>query len=87
MSTTFSRTTSLNGLAMVIAKRIKAIKDIAAEKGEQPKSGELAKQFLWICERSTLHGGPISTAEMCSLASDLVPAALENFRSPERLAA
>jgi hypothetical protein len=79
MSTTFSRTTSLGAFALVIAKRITAIKDIAAEKGEQPKSGELAKQFFWMCDRATLHGGPISTAEMGLLAS-MVPEALANFR-------
>jgi hypothetical protein len=87
MSTTYARTTSLDGLALVIARRIKAIKDLAAEKGEQPKDGELAKQFLWMCERSTLHGGAVSTAEMALLASELVPAALAKFRNPERIAA
>lgn len=86
MSTTFSRLTSLEGLAIVIAKRIKSIKDIASEKNGQPPAGELAKQFLWMCERATCQGGPVTTAEMALLASELVPAALQNFR-PERIAA
>jgi hypothetical protein len=79
MSTTGTRTqrtTSLNGLAMVIARRLQAIQDIAAEKNEQPKSGELARQFQIMCERFTLHGGPISTAEMALLASELIPVAI-----------
>jgi hypothetical protein len=78
-STTYSRNSSLEGLALVIAKRITAINDIAAEKGEQPKSGENAKQFLWMCERATLHGGAVSTAEMRLLGAELVPEALANF--------
>jgi hypothetical protein len=81
------RATSLNGLAKVIARRLQAIRDIAAERNERPPAGEIARQFQTMCERVTLYSGPISTAEMALLASELVPAALEQFRNPERLAA
>jgi creatinine amidohydrolase/Fe(II)-dependent formamide hydrolase-like protein len=72
---------------MVIARRLQAIRDIAAEKNEQLKSGELARQFQIMCERSALHGGPISTAEMALLASELVPEATARLHEPERIAA
>jgi hypothetical protein len=72
-TTTYSRNTGLEGLAMTIARRLQAMRGIAAEKGELPRPGDLAHQFRVMVERSTLHGGPISTSEMAALASDLIP--------------
>jgi hypothetical protein len=47
------RATSLNGLAKVIARRLKAIRDIAAAKSEDdPPAGELARQFQTMCKRA-----------------------------------
>jgi len=81
------RSMSLNGLAKVIARRLQAIRDIAAEKNEQPPAGELARQFQTMCERATLYNGPISTAEMQLRATKLVPEAAAWLQNPERLAA
>jgi hypothetical protein len=79
------RATSLNGLAKVIARRLQAIRDIAAEKGEEPPAGEIARQFQTMCERATLYSGPISTAEMQLLATKLVPEPTAWLQNPERL--
>jgi hypothetical protein len=81
------RSMSLNGLAKVIARRLQAIRDIAAEKGEQPPAGEISRQFQTMCEWATLYGGPISTAEVQLLATKLVPEATAWLQNPERLTA
>jgi hypothetical protein len=76
------RAGSLNGLAMVIARRLQAMREIAAEKNEQPRAEELAWQFKIMCERATLSGNPLSTAEMALLATELVPQATARLREP-----
>jgi hypothetical protein len=79
---------SLQGLAAVIAKRITSIRQLHAEKGELPPSGEIAKQFKLLCNGARLQDGPPSTREMELLATDLVPRAIEEFLvRHERLAA
>ncbi len=73
---------SLQGLAHVIARRLQAMRDIASEKNEQPRAGDLAHQFKVMCERETLSGAPITTAEMLLLATELVPQATARLREP-----
>jgi hypothetical protein len=70
-----------------IARRLQAIREIAAEKNEQPRSGELARLFQIMCARATLHGGDLSTSEMRLLPSELIPDATARLQEPERLAA
>jgi hypothetical protein len=56
------RSMSLNGLAKVIARRLQAIRDIAAEKNEQPAAGELARlpdhvRAVHIAQRPDINRG------------------------------
>jgi hypothetical protein len=76
------RAGSLQGLAHVIARRLQALRDIASEKNEQARPEELAHQFRVMCERATLSGNPLSTAEMALLATELVPQATARLREP-----
>jgi chorismate mutase len=76
------RAGSLQGLAHMIARRLQAMRDIASEKNEQPRAEDLAHQFRVMCERATLSGAPITTAEMALLASELIPEAASRLREP-----
>jgi hypothetical protein len=78
--------TSIISLAEIIARRITSIRNIAAEKGERFPAGEIARQFFWMCERSMLHSGPLSTRHMEVLAAELVPATMVVLQE-ERIAA
>jgi hypothetical protein len=71
--------TSIISVAEAIARRITSIRILAAEKGEQPPAGEIARQFSLMGERSLLHSGPLSTRHMALLASELVPEAMERL--------
>jgi hypothetical protein len=66
---------SIHSLAELIANRITSIKQLHAEKGENP-SAEIARQFVLVCERTKLRSGPVTTQDMALLASELVPEAL-----------
>ena len=70
--------TSIISVAEVIARRITSIKQLHAERGENP-AAEIARQFSLMCERSLLHSGPLSTQHMAMLASQLVPEAMERL--------
>jgi hypothetical protein len=72
------RGTSIISLAELIANRIISIKQLHAEKGENP-SNEIARQFALVCERKTLRSGPLSTQHMELLATELVPEAMERL--------
>jgi hypothetical protein len=76
---TQQRNGSLQGLAMVIAQRPTAIKQLTAEQGKPPPRSELARQFKLLCYGSKLRYGPPSTREMELLAAELVPRAVEEF--------
>jgi hypothetical protein len=78
---TQQRKGSLEGLAQVIAQRLTIIKQLHAEKGQLPPSGELARQFKLLCYGSKLRYGPPSTREMELLATSLVPQAISGFLS------
>jgi hypothetical protein len=77
------RNGSLQGLAMVIAQRLTAIKQLHAEQGNSPPAGELARQFKLLCYGSKLRYGPPSAREMEQLATELIPHAIDelNVRS------
>lgn len=69
---------SIHSLAELIANRIASIKQLHAEKGENP-AAEIARQFSLMCHRSILRSGPLSTQDMALLATDLVPEAMERL--------
>ena len=69
---------SIHSLAELIANRITSIKQLHAEKGENP-SAEIARQFALMCERTALRSGPVTTSEIELLATQLVPEALERI--------
>lgn len=77
----------MNGIAMTISRRIEAIKTLAAERGESHPAGEIARQFQLLCERSSLHSGPLSTRHMLLLAADLVPEATARLYEVQQHAA
>jgi hypothetical protein len=82
-----ARTIALNDLAHIIAQRVIAVKALHAEKGEVAPGEELAHQFRVRCNNANLDGGPVTTAEMLLLASELVPWAMDRSLNPERIAA
>jgi len=69
---------SMAGLAEILAKRITSIKQIHAERGEDP-SAEISRQFLVVCDRTKLRSGHVTTSDMEYLASELVPQAMERL--------
>jgi hypothetical protein len=73
------RRAALTGVANTIAKRMTAIRELAAEKNQQASATEIARQFQFICYGADIRGGPISTSEMMLIA-ELVPEALGNSR-------
>jgi hypothetical protein len=66
------RRDSLNSVAISIAKRLTAIRELAAESNQPASQSECALQFKLMCHKANLRGGPITTAEM-SLLADMVP--------------
>jgi hypothetical protein len=77
----------MNGIAMTIARRIEAIKALATAHGEKYPAAEIARQFQMLCDRSTLHSGPLSTRHMALLATELVPEATARLHEPMQAAA
>jgi hypothetical protein len=69
---------TIHSLAHLIANRIISIKQLHAERNENPSS-EIARQFRLMCDRTMLRSGPVSTAEMELLAAQLVPEAMERL--------
>jgi len=82
MSVYRAEASSMKGIAMTIARRIEAVKALAAERGEKYPSAELARQFVMLCDRSILHSGPLSTRHMALLASEFIPEASAQLREP-----
>lgn len=82
------RNASLRALARAIAMRLSNIRQHHAEKGEQASAERLADNFYRLCisSQNMGYGGPVTTAEMLELASELVPEATQNLKS-ERHAA
>jgi hypothetical protein len=68
---------SLNGLASVIARRIVSINELH---NGNPPHGEKARQFTLLCNGARLATGPVTTADMQRLASELVPEHLAQYR-------
>jgi hypothetical protein len=66
---------SLAGLAAILAKRITSIKQLHAERGEDP-SAEISRQFMVVCDRTKLRSGHVTTSDMEYLSSVLVPEAM-----------
>jgi hypothetical protein len=77
----------IDGIAEIIARKIISIRNLAAERGKPYPAEEAARQFTFMCERSMLRTGPLSTQHMALLASELVPEAIARLSEPERLAA
>jgi hypothetical protein len=71
------RNGSLYGLASVIAKRIVSVRQIHAERRESP-AAEVAHQFLVMARGARLQDGPVTTAEMSTLA-EMIPQAIEQY--------
>jgi hypothetical protein len=87
------RNSTLVGLASVIARRIIAVKEAHTERGTFPRQdryfdsapmtlpGENARQFTLLCHGAKLASGPVTTADMQTLAVDLVPEYLARFQT------
>jgi hypothetical protein len=75
---------SLHGLAAVIAKRIVAVRQLHAERGESP-AAEVAHQFMVMARSARLQDGPVITAEM-SILAEMMPQATAEYlkRFPEQ---
>lgn len=71
------RRNSLTGVAHRIAMRLHEVSKPFIDRGESTPPEVLAHEFRAVCEEfEDMHGSPLSTAEMQTLASRLVPKAI-----------